>query len=167
MLRRQLPALTERVGGTLDRLREPRARTTPVVSAAQWWDGVQRRHGHGVEFRCTGLADDLVLPAELFDGVAENLIANALRKGAAPPAVRVTFDGLGRTRLEVRDDGAAVPAEVARELLVQPVPSATGLGVGLYHCAQHAARMGYRLTLARNAPGDVAFVLESSDAAAG
>ncbi len=160
MLRRQLPALTERVGGTLDRLRRPRVETTSLVSAAQWWDGVRRRHGRGVEFRCAGLADDLMLPAELFDGVAENLVANALRKGEAPPAVRVTFDGLGSARLEVRDDGEAVPAEVARDLLLQPVPSATGLGVGLYHCAQHAARMGYRLTLARNLPGDVAFVLE-------
>lgn len=161
MLRRQLPALAERVGGTLDRLRKPRDETA-AVSAAQWWDAVQRRHGHAVVFRCSGLAEHVQVPGELFDGVAENLIVNALRKSQAPPAVQVSFDGLGPARLEVRDNGAPVPAEIARDLLLQPVPSATGLGVGLYHCAQHAARLGYRLTLARNRPGDVAFVLEAA-----
>ena len=160
LLRRQLPAVTARVHATLDKLRVPGSAPASLVPAAQWWEGLQRRYeGRGVEFCCAGIGGALLLPAELFDGVAENLIDNALRKGDVPPAVRVTFDRAASARLEVCDGGAPVPSAVARDLLRQRVPSATGLGVGLYHCAQHAEQLGFRLSLASNEPGAVCFML--------
>ncbi len=45
-----------------------------------------------------------------------------------------------------------------------PVPSSTGLGIGLYQAARHAERGGYALTLAENRDGEVCFVLRRAAA---
>jgi signal transduction histidine kinase len=160
MLKRQLPAVTARVTTTLDKLRAPGSESASMVPAARWWQALQQRYeGRGVEFSVERVDDSLAIPGELFDGVAENLIDNALRKSEPPPAVRVRLDGGARTTLEVADDGAAVEAAIARHLLQRRVASSNGLGVGLYHCAMHAAQLGYRLALVSNEAGDVRFVL--------
>jgi len=160
MLRRQLPAVTARVNTTLEKLHSPGSTVSPPVSARYWWDALRRRYeGQPVRFFCDGIGADAMLPGQLFDGAAENLIGNALRKSTPPPAVRVTFEAGGGGILQVCDDGQPVPPDVARHLLQQRVPSTAGLGVGLYHCATHAAQHGYRLALAFNEPGAVRFVL--------
>jgi signal transduction histidine kinase len=131
-----------------------------MVYALRWWEALQRRYeARGVEFSSVGIDDDLEIPAELFDGVAENLLDNALRKREPVPVVRVTFDASTTVRLEVADDGNAVPPVIARHLLQRRVPSRGGLGVGLYHCAVHAARLGYRLALVCNEEREVRFAL--------
>ncbi|MBP9804335.1 MAG: hypothetical protein KBE22_05450 [Candidatus Accumulibacter sp.] len=40
-----------------------------------------------------------------------------------------------------------------------PVPSDSGLGIGLYQVARHAEACGYSLVLAHNTDGKVSFVL--------
>jgi C4-dicarboxylate-specific signal transduction histidine kinase len=59
----------------------------------------------------------------------------------------------------VTDAGTPVPPAVARNLFDVPVPSKTGLGIGLYQAARQAAKHGYRLALAVNEPGRVRFEL--------
>jgi hypothetical protein len=73
--------------------------------------------------------------------------------------VRVTFSPARGGTLAVCDDGAPVPAQLAGQILRAPVPSQSGLGVGLYQSARAAAEHGYRLALAANEPGRVCFVL--------
>lgn len=49
--------------------------------------------------------------------------------------------------------------ELAAQLFSAPVASHTGLGVGLYHAAKHAAQAGYSVTLLENRQGRVVFCL--------
>jgi sensor histidine kinase regulating citrate/malate metabolism len=161
-MQRQLPVITQRLNVTLDKLRSPQQADAARVRAALWWEGLIRRHtGRDVQFQVEGPAQDLQLPAELFDSVADNLIDNALHKAgvSAGLQVRVTLSAAHDGTLTVCDNGAAIPKNVADQLFEAPVASQTGLGVGLYHSARQAAPLGYRLTLAANEAGTVCFVL--------
>ena len=112
--------------------------------------------------------NDLKLPSELFDSVADNLIENAHNKsaGGAPLQVQVTFSAARGGTLTVCDNGAAIAKTTAEQLFQGPVSSQTGLGVALYQTAKQATQLGYRLALAANEPGRVCFVLtRETDAA--
>ena len=61
--------------------------------------------------------------------------------------------------MRVADTGRAMPAALAHKLLRGPVPSARGLGIGLYQAARQAERVGYALVLERNQDGEVLFAL--------
>jgi signal transduction histidine kinase len=162
LMQRQLPQITQRLSTTLDKLRAPQEADLKRVDAETWWEGLTRRHGsRNLQFSFEGAAKDLTLPAELFDSVADNLIQNALGKqsDSGELEVRVTFSPAHGGTFSVCDSGAAIGGNVAVQLFEAPVPSHTGLGVGLYHAGKQAARFGYRLTLATNEPGKVCFVL--------
>ncbi|MBI1966245.1 MAG: HAMP domain-containing histidine kinase, partial [Betaproteobacteria bacterium] len=159
LMQRQLPQITQRLNVTLDKLRSPQQADATEVEAAHWWAGlVQRYAGRNIQFQVDGPAKDVRLPAELFDSVADNLIENALNKPGGLQ-VRVTFSAARGGTLTVCDDGAVIAKDMADQLFEAPVPSQTGLGVGLYQSAQQADRFGYRLALAANEPGMVCFVL--------
>jgi signal transduction histidine kinase len=156
LMQRQLPRITQRLNTTLDKLRAPDHTETTPADAATWWLDLQQRYAHRkVTFALDGDMAERTLPAEMFDSVADNLIENALRKEAP---VRVTFTP-ANTALQVADAGEAVPHHVAADLFAAPVASRTGLGVGLYHAAKHAAQAGYTLALAENRQGSVLFQL--------
>ena len=158
LMQRQLPQITQRLNTTLDKLRTPLPNDTSNTRAAVWWPALQQRYAHRhVRMTLTSEPGDALVPAEMFDSLAENLIENALRKGA-DINVEVVFDA-ARRALSVTDSGSAVPAAVAAELFSAPVASKFGLGVGLYHAAKYAAQHGYQLTLADNEPGAVRFML--------
>ena len=95
--------------------------------------------------------------------MGDNLIRNALAKGAAERGVRVQVSLEGEAgaslRLRVCDSGSAIPAQVAQALLRAPVSSAAGLGIGLYQAARLAESNGYRLVLETNRDGEVCFLL--------
>jgi signal transduction histidine kinase len=163
LMNRQLPQITQRLQTTLDKLRAPAKPEQPrSMAAAQWWEALRTRYARG-DVVCIGdrIASDAMLPGELFDSVAENLIQNALNKGhgAAGFQVEVRFSCVDRPCLKVTDVGGPVPTVVARRLFEGPVPSQTGLGIGLYQAARQAAQHGYRLSLASNEPGQVSFEL--------
>jgi signal transduction histidine kinase len=162
LMQRQLPQITQRLNATLDKLRSPQQADATRVGAAVWWEGLIQRHaGRNVHFQMDGVPRDLTLPAELFDSVADNLIENAVNKSAAGVGlqVRVTLSVARGGTLTVCDNGAAIAKSTEMQLFEAPVPSASGLGVGLYHSAKQAAQLGYRLALASNQPGMVCFVL--------
>ena len=156
LMQRQLPQITARLNATLDKLRAPDRTASQHTLAAQWWAGLQQRYAHrNASFVLDGDLADHELAAELFDSVADNLIENALRKGAP---VTVTFVP-ARATLKVADAGAAIPPGLAAQLFAAPVASSSGLGVGLYHAAKHAAQAGFTLSLADNRQNNVLFTL--------
>ena len=161
LIRRQLPAITQRLSTTLQKLQHPGGEESQSIPLEGWWRALRRQYqDQDIAFTGSGDAEDEV-PRALFDGVADNLIQNALAKRAADPTVRirVRLQGGPVPELRVIDTGAAVPAELARILLGAPVPSSTGLGIGLYQSARHAEASGYALSLESNREGEVTFLL--------
>jgi sensor histidine kinase regulating citrate/malate metabolism len=114
-----------------------------------------------IEFREGEIDEQAMLPRELFDSAADNLIQNAInkRKQQESFAIAVSFSCGDRAVLEVCDAGKAIASETARELLRGPVPSDSGLGIGLYQVARQAESLGFILALAHNADSRVSFVL--------
>ena len=162
LMQRQLPLITQRLNVTLDKLRSPQQADAVRMDFAVWWEGLVHRYtGRNVHFQVDGPARDLKIPAELFDSVADNLIENALNKSAASPGlqVRVTLSTARGGTLTVCDNGDAIAKSTESQLFEAPVPSQSGLGVGLYHSAKQASQFGYRLTIAANQPGTVCFRL--------
>lgn len=161
LIKRQLPQITQRLTTTLEKLQAPQRETVvPRMSAAQWWDALKSRHARAdVAFDAAAVEGEL--PGELFDSVAENLLANAFTKAQREmgTSIGVRFDAAEGGRLTVCDTGSPIPREVASRLLQTPVASQTGLGVGLYQAAMQAERLGYRLELVANREGRVCFEL--------
>jgi hypothetical protein len=99
LMQRQLPQITQRLNATLDKLHAPQQADTSLVDAGIWWDALRQRYSHrDVRFEASGAEQDVKLPSELFDSVADNLIENALNKASDTEVfqVRVTFAASGR-----------------------------------------------------------------------
>jgi C4-dicarboxylate-specific signal transduction histidine kinase len=168
LLRRQLPAITQRLSATLEKLQSPGGVESQRIPLRDWWHALTRQYlAQKVDFSATGLDAGTRVPKALFEGVADNLLQNAIAKraGGAPVRIQVTARGGAAPELRVCDSGAAVAPEVASALFRAPVRSSVGLGIGLYQAARHAEASGYVLSLAENRDGEVCFVL--SGAAAG
>jgi sensor histidine kinase regulating citrate/malate metabolism len=118
-----------------------------------------RYTGRGISFHESGTLMDMRLPAELFDSTAVTLVENALYKAAQDSALQVTVTLSAGPRLRVCDTGMPVPPAVAEQILVAPVASESGLGVGLFQAAKFAEQSGYALMLAENRQGSVCFEL--------
>lgn len=164
LMRRQLPVITQRLQQTLDKLRRP-AIDNNLVQARSWWSSLQRSYtGQNIEFREGEIGDQSSLPKELFESAADNLIQNAMgkRKLQGNFAISVSFACGDTARLEVCDAGGAVAPHTAAELLRGPVPSDSGLGIGLYQVARHAEVSGFSLALTHNADGKVSFLLSGA-----
>jgi sensor histidine kinase regulating citrate/malate metabolism len=98
----------------------------------------------------------------VFSSALENLLANAEEKRATDRnlAVSVTLNAAAETvSLSVCDSGTPVPADIAARVLQAPVPSANGLGIGLFQATRLARAAGFALELRENRPGRVCFVL--------
>jgi len=172
LLRRRLPEVSARLRQTLDKLVEPGgAGPAEPLPAAEWLASLEGRYadGHTTFVGVGDVAAGVVEDAALFSSVAENLLQNVTAKRRRQPGVRVEVrlacDRSG-TRLDVTDDGAAIPESLAGRLLSERVPTEDGFGIGLYQCARQAEQAGYRLSLAQNRDGCVGFRLEGSGSAA-
>jgi hypothetical protein len=159
LLARQLPVITARLEATLDKLRRPESGAGEWVPAPDWLLTMSARFGdQGVSVE-GATEPDQRLPGALYTTVAENLVANALQKRQAEPGIHIVLR-LGGERLSVEDSGSAIAATLKDDLLQAPVPSANGLGVGLYQSALLACGTGYRLSLDENIDGCVRFTLQ-------
>jgi signal transduction histidine kinase len=169
LLQRQLPQISKRLRGTLEKLRTPEvaARELPVP-ASQWWSDLQSSlEGSGIALAAR-IDADREIPSTLFDSFVENALDNARAKSASEPgiALAVRFDcAPDATRLAVSDTGSAIAAPVERRLFREPIERGNGLGIGLYHAARQAQQAGYRVELARNVAGEVCFALTSEPSA--
>jgi signal transduction histidine kinase len=162
LIRRQLPAIAQRLSTTLEKLQSPGDEDSQQVPLREWWNELARRYqGQSVDFWSAGEETGNLVPKSLFDGVAENLLQNAIAKRAGGRLVRiqVTIKGGDAPELRVCDSGAAAAPDVASALFRSPVASSTGLGIGLYQAARRAEASGYALALAENRDGEVCFTL--------
>jgi signal transduction histidine kinase len=162
LIRRQLPAIAQRLSATLDKLQRPGDEEAQQLPLRDWWEALARQYqGQNVEFVAAGLVPEMQVPKALFDSVADNLLQNALAKRAADAQTRIRVSVLCREgpELRVHDSGLAVPPEIASQLLRAPVRSSGGLGIGLYQAARHAEKSGYALVLSENRDGAVCFTL--------
>jgi signal transduction histidine kinase len=165
LIRRQLPAITQRLSATLEKLQSPGTEDSQQVPLREWWEDLARRYqGQDVGFSAVGLEAAIQVPKSLLDGVAENLLQNALAKRAAdrPIRIQVSIRGGAAPELRVCDSGTAIAPGVANALFRAPVRSSSGLGIGLYQAAQRAEASGYVLALAENRDGEVCFTLTSA-----
>jgi signal transduction histidine kinase len=161
LVRRQLPMIVQRLSETLAKLQRPQEAGEIFVPAGAWWKELARQYAReGVEFEPARMPLEARLPRTLFDSVTDNLIRNALAKrGAGSTRVHASLEYRDGIALRVRDDGRAVPADMAKGLFRAPVPSRSGLGIGLYQAARQAQAAGYELSLEINRDGDVCFAL--------
>jgi signal transduction histidine kinase len=164
LLRRQLPAITDRLGQTIEKLQVPRLESDEQMPVRRWWGDLQSRyHLSGIEFELAGtVAETTQIPVALFNLAVENLIANALDKRAASPwlTIRVTLQSLPEgVGVDVRDDGKPLSPMLARDLFRGPVQSETGMGIGLYQAVRLLEPGGFTLSLIDNEAGCVCFRL--------
>jgi len=162
LMRRQLPAITQRLQQTLDKLRKPDSSDGRYIEAKSWWESLQRSYvDRGIEFSLQGVEETVMLPKELFDSAGDNLLQNALRKRKLDESVKISASLVCADTLEfsVCDSGTPVAEDVLKGLLRGPVPSETGFGIGLYQTSRLAEISGYSLQLRDNEPGRVCFSL--------
>ncbi len=163
LMQRQLPQVTQRLQTTLDKLSAKPRVGVDQVSAQQWWETLRNRYAHeGVQFAAASIPADAKLPADLYDSVADNLIQNALTKRRLEEHIGVEAKlevGAKDLVFSVCDTGEQIPTDLARQLLHAPVPSRSGLGIGLYQAARYANQYGLAVTIATNRGGRVCFVL--------
>jgi signal transduction histidine kinase len=104
----------------------------------------------------------MVADPALFSSVVENLLQNIADKRRSARGIKAQVRlicGTQGARIEVSDEGHAIPAAQASKLLHQRVSSENGLGIGLYQCARQAEQSGYRLELVENREACVRFRL--------
>ena len=165
LMQRQLPQITQRLQITLDKLNTNPPIGNDATPALQWWEALKQRHAHErVEFEGGGFPAGAVLPADLFDTAAANLLQNALEKRKVENTLHIVAklqwdEGF---HLSVCDGGQPVPVALVRQLFAAPVQSNTGLGVGLYQVARFASDQGYEVTLTSNQQGKVCITLAPS-----
>ncbi|MBI5901125.1 MAG: sensor histidine kinase [Rhodocyclales bacterium] len=164
LLRRQLPAITDRLAETLAKLNAPQGGSVlRRVEAREWWrEQIQRLAAlDWVELRSEGELDG-ELPMEVYSGVLDNLVRNAAEKHLREPGLKLVLR-LGQSpdgfELTATDDGSAIAVAIAAALFIGPVSSESGYGIGLYQAARHAETAGYCLELAENRDGCVSFRL--------
>ena len=164
LIQRQLPQITLRLQQTLDKLQVPQDEVGSVeISADAWWAMQQQLYAQeDIVFTLVTIDASARLPGALFDSVMDNLLHNAMLKRQCEGRleVRVTLAPDARS-LCVGDNGSAVRADVAKDLLRMPVPSENGFGIGLYHAARLAESHGYELRLVSNEAGRVCFELKA------
>jgi len=162
LIKRQLPQIAQRLSTTLEKLRESRPEATAQIDAVEWWENLKQRYARSeIAFSTSVALAGQTVPGELFDSVAENLLQNALVKAQQHSGVRISasFQPAAGGSLTICDTGNAIQNAVATRLFAAPVPSQTGLGIGLYQAAKQAEQLGYKLTLANNSDGSVCFEL--------
>jgi signal transduction histidine kinase len=165
LMQRQLPQITQRLQITLDKLNTNPPIGNDATPALQWWEALKQRYAHErVEFEGGGFPAGAVLPADLFETAAENLLQNALEKRKVENTLHIVAklqwdEGF---HLSVCDDGQPVPVALVRQLFAAPVQSNTGLGVGLYQVARFARDQGYEVTLTSNQEAKVCITLATS-----
>jgi signal transduction histidine kinase len=162
LVQRQLPQVTQRLQGTLDKLNQGQGVRNETASAAEWWRTLQQRYAHeAVSFAPIALPGHAQIPVDLFDSVADNLLQNALAKRRSAPEIRIhaALPWESGCVLSVCDDGQPLGEYLVRRLFDAPVASALGFGVGLYQAARQAEANSHRLLLASNVEGKVCFEL--------
>ena len=166
LLKKQLPALTQRLKLALEKLQAPDHGSQEIVYLKDWWNDLKLRiDDEDIDF-VADLSGDHVIPAELFDSAIDNLFENIKNKSGHGEKVKVTtslFTDHNNIIMHIVDNGRKIPDDVANHLLKEPVQSDNGLGIGLYQVARQADSLGYKFLLKDNFDGNVCFELSKQD----
>jgi len=161
LLQANLNQISARLESTLNKLRAPKLNTRiSLVDCRKWIKHINKQHNANqrLDFH-SDIDNNIMLPVDLFDSVAENLINNALKKSTATRIDVRLLSSMDIVVLSVCDDGAEIEADIENSLFAQPVSSGSGMGIGLYQSAIMAHAFGYELELSQNEPGRVCFNL--------
>jgi signal transduction histidine kinase len=161
LLQSNLRQIGQRLQNTLEKLRAPRLNTQiSLVDCEKWMQRIRKQHNTNTRmFFDSDIGNNLVIPVDLFDSVAENLINNALKKASVERVEVRMLCSDDIILLSVCDDGEAISAEIEGSLFTRPVSSGSGMGIGLYQSAIMAHAFNYELELSQNEPGRVCFNL--------
>ncbi|NNE38088.1 MAG: HAMP domain-containing histidine kinase [Gammaproteobacteria bacterium] len=166
LLKKQLPALTQRLKLALDKLQAPESTDPEPVYLKDWWnDLIYRTNIKNVEFNADLTGDHLV-PSELFDSIIDNLIENLKNKLQMEVDLKVSvslFSDESNIVLSIMDNGKKIPDDIANQILKEPLQSENGLGIGLYQAAKQAEALGYKFELKTNMDTNVCFELSKQD----
>ena len=161
LLQSNLKQIGNRLESTLNKLRAPKLNTqVNLVDCRQWMERIGKQHNANkrIHFHAD-IDNNITLPVDLFDSVAENLINNALKKSASTRVELRLLSDNEIILLSICDDGDAIGSEIENNLFAQPVSSGSGMGIGLYQSAIMAHAFQYELELSQNERGRVCFNL--------
>ena len=161
LLQANLQQIGSRLESTLNKLRAPRLDTQiQLVDCRKWLERMAKQHNSSdrIHFH-SDIENNISVPSDLFDSVAENLINNALKKDTAKSVDLRLLCNSEIIVLSVCDDGEMLSAEIERNLFSQPVSSGSGMGIGLYQASIMAHAFNYELELSQNERGRVCFNL--------
>jgi signal transduction histidine kinase len=161
LLQANLNQIGTRLESTLNKLRAPKLNTqVNLVDCRKWIKRIGKQHNANQRLSFhSDIDNNITLPIDLFDSVADNLINNALKKPAATQIDVRLLSSKDIVVLSVCDNGAEIEAEIESSLFAKPVSSGSGMGIGLYQSAIMANAFGYELELSQNEPGRVCFNL--------
>ena len=161
LLQTNLQQIGTRLESTLNKLRAPKLNTQiNLVDCHKWIERITKQHNANDRMRFhSDIENNITLPIDLFDSVADNLIANALKKFSAKKIDVRLLCTEDIVVLSVCDDGDPISAEIEKNLFAQPVSSGSGMGIGLYQAAIMAHAFNYELELSQNERGRVCFNL--------
>ncbi len=161
LLQANLNQIGERLESTLNKLRAPKLNTqVNLVDCEKWINRIDEQHNANSSMRFhADIENNIPLPLDLFDSVADNLINNALKKGSTIQIDVRLLSSKDIVVLSVCDDGEAITPEIEKSLFAQPVSSGSGMGIGLYQSAIMAHAFNYQLELSQNERGRVCFNL--------
>lgn len=168
VLEKQLPHLTQRLQLALDKLQAPDSSMSNFVYVKDWWRDLQARNNQSELIFNSEIEEDVLIPAELFDSVIENLLENLKDKARNEGKITVEISLVINSEeqsLTVSDNGLPIPAEIAQLMFREAIKSDNGLGIGLYQAARQAQSLGYELSLKENSAERVSFVLLKLDSA--
>ncbi len=166
LLQGQMPLLTQRLKRTLDKLQKPAEFSYTHIPVSLWWSNLKSRyHKQNIFFQSHTETENVLIPEDLFDNVAENLLQNAIAKRKREPEIQLQA-GLeiqkGQLRFTICDNGSQIAPDIANSLFSQPVPSRDGFGIGLYQLAKQIKETGgYKICVLHNEEGEVCFELAS------
>jgi signal transduction histidine kinase len=161
LLQANLNQIGSRLESTLNKLRAPKLNTRANLgNCRKWIESIGKQHNANQRLTFhSDIDNNISLPIDLFDSVADNLINNALKKPAATQIEVRLLSTKDIVVLSVCDNGAEIEADIESSLFARPVSSGSGMGIGLYQSAIMAHAFGYELELSQNEPGRVCFNL--------
>ena len=164
VLKKQLPQLTQRLQLALDKLQTPQIQDTKEIYLKDWWEDLQKRNAHNKISFQSDINGDPTVPVDLFDSIVDNLLENIQTKQLSEQGIEVTITLACNDDViivSVCDTGSMIAEDISSQLLNNPIPSDSGLGIGLYQANKHAEIFGYSLKLTINQPARVCFELSS------
>ena len=164
ILKKQFPYFIQRLEQAMNKLQTPQQFSKEEIYLMDWWGELNAHYkDYNIEFNAEINTNPLI-PFDLFDSIADNLLENAITKRKGEPGINISVDlkVIGNTiSLKVTDTGTAIDEKIAVMLFRESMKSDNGLGIGLLQAGKQAESMGYTLTLKYNFNGNVCFELHN------